>query len=115
MVDLILAVLREVVIHSRPDIFPVDGHVFVPVSPALFMPEANGVHELVDDGPGIDTAVAQTDLLSRPSPTNAAATTASFLNVDVTSLRITRFEPDAGLFVVLIHGLGDDASLPAVE
>ena len=115
VVDLVQVVLQEVELHPGLDVAPVDGDVTVPVRPTLLVPEPRGVHELVDDDPCVDTAVAQTDLLSRSSPTNAAATTASLHDVDVTSLGGSRYESNASLLVVLLHRLGDDASLPAVE
>ena len=115
VVDLVLPVFLEVALPSRQDVFRDDFDVFVPVSPALFVKEANGVHELVDDGPCVDTASIQAELLSPPSSTNATPATAGFRDEDVALLCVSRYEPDAGLFLVLIHGLGDDASLPVVE
>ena len=79
------------------------------------MPEAAGVHELVNDDPSVDTAITQADLLSRPGPTYAARAPAALHDVDVAPLRGARDEPDAGLLVVLLHGLGDDTPLSAVE
>ena len=36
----------------------------------------------------------------------------SLHDVDVAALGCSRHEPDAGIHVVLLHGLGDDAPLP---
>ena len=86
VVDPVLAVLVEGGLFIRNDVVPVDGDVFVPVRPALFVEEAQGVHELVDDNPGVDAASAETDLLPRASPSDAAAAALSGRDVDVTSL-----------------------------
>ena len=115
VVDLVEVVLQEVELHPGLDVAPVDDDVTVPVRPALLMPEAGGVHELVYDDASVDTAIAQTNLLSRPSPTHAAGAPAALHDVDVAPLRGPRHELDAGLLVVLLHGLGDDAPLTAVE
>ena len=62
VVDLVQVVLQEVELHPALDVGPVDDDVSVPVRPALLVPEPGGVHQLVDDDPGVDTARAQTDL-----------------------------------------------------
>ena len=59
MVNLVEVVLEEVELHPRLDVVEVDGDVAVPVRPALLVPEARGVHQLVYDDPSVDTAVTQ--------------------------------------------------------
>ena len=39
--------LQEVVLHARPDVVPVNDDMVVPVRPALLVPEARSVHQLV--------------------------------------------------------------------
>ena len=47
MIDLPEVVLEEVELHAALDVGPVDGDVLVPVGPALLVPEASRVHQLV--------------------------------------------------------------------
>ena len=78
MVDLVEVVLEEVELHPALDVGPVDGDVPVigqlvsywaligqlpvPVRPALLVPEAGGVHQLVHHDPGVHAAPAQAHL-----------------------------------------------------
>ena len=65
VIYLVEVVLEEVELHPALDVGPVDGDVLVPVRPALLVPEARGVHQLVYDDPGVDTAGAEAHLDSR--------------------------------------------------
>ena len=78
MVDLVEVVLEEVELHPALDVGPVDGDVPVigqlvscwaligqlpvPVRPALLVPEAGGVHQLVHHDPGVHAAAPQAHL-----------------------------------------------------
>ena len=86
VVDLVLAVALEVVFHSGNDVALVDGHVLVPVRPALLVIEAQGVHELMHDCPGVDTAIVQADSLFPSSPSDHAPATPGFRDEDVALL-----------------------------
>ena len=115
VIDLVQVVLEEVELHPALDVGPVDGDVPVPVGPALLVPEAAGVHELVHHDAGVDAAPAQTHLLGPARPPHAAAAPAALHDVDVSPLVGPGHELDAGLVVVILEGLGNDAPLPAVE
>ena len=47
MVNLPEVILQKVILHAFQDVVPVDGDVAVPVRPALLMPEAAGMHQLM--------------------------------------------------------------------
>ena len=71
-------------LHPSLDVAPVDGDVTVPVHPVMFVPEAYGMQELVEDDLYVNTVVAQTELLSRPGPPDSAVAVAAHHDVDVT-------------------------------
>ena len=73
------------------------------------------VHILDKYNTCIDTSISKAHLLHPSCSSNAAAASASLHDVDVTSLIRSRDEPYAGLLVVLLHCLGDDAPLAGAE
>ena len=115
MVNFIEVILEEVELHATLDVAPVDGDVVVSVSSALFMPEASGMHQLMHHNTSVDTAITKTDLLHPSCPANTAATSTALHDVDVASLIGSGEESYAGLFMVFLHSLCNNASLMAVK
>lgn len=115
-VEVVGALLVEVVGHLRVDVLPVDPDVVVAVAPGLFVLEAQSVVDLVLDDAVVEAALpVEREHLSASRSAQGRETSGSVLDADVVVLTLTGDEAEAGAAVEGLHGVVDELPLPAGE
>jgi len=106
--DLVSSHLPELRFASRLNIVPVDGDVSVPVGARLFVEEASGVHQFVDDDVLTHAASGQRNWLLASSHSPVTVAPSFLLELNVVALVGPWNNLDAGLGRVVGNGLVDD-------
>jgi len=96
----------EVVLLSALDLVPLDVDVGVAVRAALLVPDADGVGDLVDRGARAAPR-RQADPLSAALPAHVGPAAAAREEADVVVLSVAFDEPDRGVLLPVVDGVGD--------
>lgn len=103
---------------TRLDVLPLYADELVALVAALLVQEANGVHELVDDGALLGDAARHLEVhVLGAADTADAAPAARVAGREADVVRLVarvRLELDAGVPVIVGHGLADQALLRLV-